>query len=298
LPGNSNLFRGLAGLFSEQDRKREAIAHYQKLVAVETAEENDYRNLAELYLATGDTAQAIAALEKVQELVPQDLEIRQKLSRLYPSAGNHSLAGLQALELQQRQSPNDVPTLLALGKLYYRARDFAKCVATLEPYVAAAPEDFYTREYLGRAYFALQKYSEAFDQFNAIVAENPKHAEAWALLGVCAKELKDWAGARRYVYRALAVDNKCGFAYLALGEIYEQAARDCLAAGSANDFSSKLVFKLAYEQYQKALMDSRWQGEAQRRIHAIVPLLPDEDDYFVNKNQDRPQGDCFSWIYK
>jgi tetratricopeptide (TPR) repeat protein len=295
LPDNSNLYRGMADLLASQDRKAEAIAHYQKLAEMNTAEENDFRKLGELSFAVADTIHAIEALEKVQALAPEDLEIRRRLSMLYPSGNHRASEDVQLLKLRLQQNPNDPPTLLALGKAYYYRLDYAASADMLRLYVEMMPDDSYAREYLGGACLALHRFHEAMNQFNIILGGNPEHPEALIMLARCHAGLKEWAAARRYAHRALAVDDKNGLTYIVLGEIYEQAARDCQAAG---DFSKKLVFRLAYEQYEKALQDSIAQNEANRRMKALEPMLPSSKDYFMNKNQDRPDGECYSWIYK
>ncbi len=295
LPENSNLYRGIADLLASQGRKDEAIAHYQKLVEMNTAEENDFRKLCELYLATADTLQAIEAFEKLQVLAPEDLEIRHRLSMLYPSGNHRANEDVQQLKLRLQQNPNDPPTLLALGKVYYHRLDYAASAEMLGLYVEMMPNDSYAREFLGGAYLALNRFHEAMVQFNMILAVNPKHAEALTMLARCHAGLQEWAAARRCAHRALAVDDKRGFTYIVLGEIYEKAARDCNAA---SEFSKKLVLRLAYEQYEKAMHDSDSQSEANRRMKLLQPMLPLAKDYFLNKNQDRPDGECYSWIYK
>jgi len=299
LPQNAALYRGVAALLAAQEKKMDAIAQYQQVIALNAADEHDYRRLGELYLATGDTAKAIAALEQAEAMAPGDREIRGKRSSLNPAGRNHTLVDLHSLELKQRQNPKDPPTLLTLGREYFHRREFAKCAEMLEVYVALVPDDLYACEFLGGAYLESKKYHEAMVQFNLILAEDPKQVEALTLMARCHKELKDWSSARRYAHRALAEDDQAGWAYLTLGEIYEEAARHCLESGSAvNEFSHKLVFKLAYEQYEKALLDPAWRSAARRRMTALEPMLPDARDYFVNKNQDRPDGDCYRWIYQ
>lgn len=295
LPDNSNLYRGFADLLASQNRRNEAIANYQKLVETNTAEEDDLRKLGDLLLANADTLRAITILERVQSLAPGDLEIRQRLSMLYPASNHRGADDVLQLQQRQQQNPNDAPTLLALGKMYYHHADFSKCAEVLELYVALMPTDSYAQEFLGGAYFKLKKFGEAIVQFNMIIADNPKHSEALLMLARCHNEINQWDVARRFAHRALAVDDKHGIAYIVLGEIYEKAARDCPAT---DDFSRKLVFRLAYEQYEKALLDPNSQGEAKRRIKTLEPLLPVAKDYFTNKNQDRPAGECYAWIYK
>jgi len=296
-PDNPSLYRGMAHLYLAEDRKAEAIAQYRKMMSMHVAEENDYRRLSELYLATKDTANAIEIFETLRELVPDDLQIRDKLSALYPVQKNHQLADMRHLELQLQQNPKDPPTMLALGRMYYHGGDFAKCAETLEQYVALAPDDPYSREYLGEAYAEIGRYAEAITQFDVVLDENPEHTEVLVLMARCYQQMQEWSTARRFAHRALDIDDTYGSAYLTLGRIYEAAARHCQPKNVLS-FADKLVYKLAYQNYERASLHPASHAEARRQMKKLEPLLPRDDDYFANKNQDRPDGDCYEWIYK
>jgi tetratricopeptide (TPR) repeat protein len=296
-PDNPSLYRGMAHLYLAENQNAEAMAQYRRMVEMNVAEENDYRRLSELYLATRDTANAIEIFETLRALVPEDLQIRDKLSSLHTVRKNHQVADMRHLELQLQQNPKDPPTMLALGRVYYHSGEFTKCAATLEQYVALAPGDTYSREYLGEAYVEIGRYEEAISQLNVVLNENPEHAEALVLMARCYQQMQQWSAARRFAHRALDIDEAYGSAYLALGRIYEAAARHCQPPNALR-FADKLVYKLAYQNYERALLHSASQTEARRQMKTLEPLLPRDDDYFANKNQDRPDGDCYEWIYE
>lgn len=299
LPQNPYLYRGLAILLATRNELIAAIAQYQKIIELNAVDEDDYRRLGQLYLAAGDTANAVRVLEHLQQIVPQDLEVRNQLSSLYPARNNHEAGDQRNLELALQQSPNDTRVLFALGKAYYHSQEYDKCVVVLERYVELVPGDAYAHEYLGGAYLKLQKHHEAIAQFAIIIAQHAEHVNILTQMANCYRELKEWPVARRYAHRALAVDSHAGLVYFTIGKIYEDAARDCLVAKrNLIGFSDKLVFKLAYEQYEKALLDRKSQDQARQHMTNLEPYLPRTEDYFMNKLQDRPEGDCYTWIYK
>lgn len=300
LPQNAHLYRGLAALFASQNEFVAAIGQYQKVIALNAAGEDDYLQLSQLYRVAGDTANAVKMLAKLQEMAPQDFAVRRELATLNHAGSNHQdEVDWRSLELTLQQSPDDSRTLLALGKAYYGLQQYEKCASVLERYIQLVPGDVYAREYLGGAYVGLQKYNEAIAEFTTIIARDHDDVHVLTQMAHCYLRLQEWPTARRYAHRALAVDARAGLARLAVGEIYEAAARACIAARSnVMDFSDKLVFQLAYEQFERALLDPRWQHDAHKRMMGIEPYLPRPEEYFMNKNQDRPQGECYSWIYQ
>ena len=299
-PQNPYLHRGLAELFAAHGRRVEALAHYRSIAEFEALSEEDYRSMAELQLAAGDTAQAIDALDKLQELAPDDLAVRAKLSSLYQASDHRATTAAPGnfdVELQQRaQQPRQ---LLVLGKACYRAGEYDNAILALLRYLELSPTDDYGREYLADAYLALKRFPEAAFEFDRIIAKNPQHVPVLVRRGQCARELHDWGGARRFVHQALAVEDTSAMASLALGEIYEAAARYCLQESrQPAGFSDRLVFKLAYQQYEKAASDPQWQRAARLHMSAIESLLPRPEDYFNHQSQDRPEGGCYGWIYQ
>ena len=103
--------------------------------------------------------------------------------------------------------------------------------------------------------------------------------------------------AMREVRKALNIDTNYGLAYLTRGIIYETAAEKCVQNAEGKiSFDDKLVYELAYKEYEKAKRDLAWKSDAERRMNYLQNLVPTREDRFMHKNKTMPEGDCYSWI--
>jgi type IV pilus assembly protein PilF len=84
-PQNGEAINYLGNIYEQQGRLDDAIAAFQKAIAVPTYSTPNfaYRNLARVYLAQGKTAEAEAALGQAIRRVPEYYPARADLAKLY-----------------------------------------------------------------------------------------------------------------------------------------------------------------------------------------------------------------------
>jgi tetratricopeptide (TPR) repeat protein len=157
--------------------------------------------------------------------------------------------------------------------------------------------DFFALELLGDAHERLGRFREALRTYEQIVTAKPDNKKVLTKMSHCYRELVDYPTARRFANKALAVDSKYGAAYIALGHVYETCADKCVAKKGKTEFNDKLVYKLAYDQYEKALQDLDSKSEARQRLNFLEPSIPKTEDYFMNKGKTKATGACYAWIY-
>jgi hypothetical protein len=63
------------------------------------------------------------------------------------------------------------------------------------------------------------------------------------------------------------------------------------------EFDDKLVFELAYFQYEKALQDLATRTEARQRLNFLEASIPNKEDRFMNRGKTKAAGPCYQWIY-
>ena len=88
-----------------------------------------------------------------------------------------------------------------------------------------------------------------------------------------------------------------GQAYITMGEIYEAAVSYCLQQkGGDMKIEDKLVYELAYKEYEKAKNDPGFRAKAKTKQNNVQPLIPTTEDRFMNKDA-KIKSDCYtSWI--
>ena len=110
--------------------ENEALEHAQVLVTAAPGLTEGWRLLAEVYLLSGDTNQAIGALRHGFSLDSSERRTALKLSRLLLEAGFASDAQ-NVLQSCARTSPDDTELLLLLAETASRSGDYATATVTL-----------------------------------------------------------------------------------------------------------------------------------------------------------------------
>lgn len=297
-PDEAHLHRMLGWILSQKEQVDDAINQYQAVVKLDPESKSDWKQLANLYVKADRLDDAINAYDHVLKIDPNDAEARERQSALLGATGDIEGAVAKKEEALQ-QDPNNVNLLFELGKDYFeKLEDYDKAAEKFRKLVHLRPDDINAWEYLGESYQRLEKYSDAIDAFKKVVEKEPDNKKAFVEISRSYRGLNNFSAARTYARKALAIDNRYGLAWIALGEAYEASAERCVNKKSGKiDFNDKLVYELAYTQYKKAANDLEFKSEAERKMGYLQPVLPTTEDKFMNKGQDKPKGDCYGWIY-
>jgi tetratricopeptide (TPR) repeat protein len=296
LPNDAGLRRNLAQLLAARSQLDLALAEYERIIALGAATEDDYRRLANLHVRANHYDQAIAACEKILALNPNDAEIRQTLSALYKAAGRED-AALESMEMALAKNPNDPRIIFDLAQAHFNRQQYEKVIDLLPRFNKLVPNDRFALELLGDAQVRLSDYRGALKTYEQIVAAKPDDKKVLVKIADCHRELGDFPAARRFANKALVADGKYGAAYMALGQVYEACADKCAAPKSKTEYDDKLVYELAYFQYEKALQDLETRTAARQRLKFLEAAIPNKADRFMNKGKTKAAGPCYQWIY-
>ncbi len=298
-PQNAYLHRTLAYFYDGRGQVEDAIREYEAATNIDPKQVNDWKALGSLYVKNGETDKAIAAYEKVVGLDPKDQDSQRVLSKLYKSTGDAS-AAIQRMEEVKKLDPKNVENLFNLGREYFNLSDFDNAVANFEQLLQIKPDDVSAMEYLGNALQNKGSYTRAISIYKEIVKIQPNNKKVLTDMATSYKELKQFSTARNYARQALQVDPKYGLAFIVIGEIYEAAAENCYTARGKKsaEFDDKLVYDLAYQQYQKAAEDLQFKDYALKRMSYVNELRPTKEDLFFHRGQTKPKDTCYQWIYQ
>lgn len=294
-PSDLDLRRNLAYVFAARDQIEDALATYEQIEQIAALNRNDLRRMVPLYQRAQREDEAVRTLERLSALEPEDETVRETLAGLYKARGEEHKA-LRSMEETVARHPDDRQALFALAQARFDRREYEIALPLLQRYCVRDSVDAYARTLVARAQRHLGKYREALASYDAALKLQPQQKKVWVEISGCLRALNEYAAARRAAQKALQIDAKFGEALLALGQVYEAGAEACAADKGRRDFNDKLVYRMAYEQYQRAREDLNTRAEAQQRMDSLLPLLPTKEDEFMNKNQERPQGDCYSWL--
>ena len=295
-PNSQQLHRNLGYLYMGKEQIEDAIHEYEMAVTVDSGTVDDYRILGNLYVRNDQLDEAIQAFEKVLRMDPNDEATRKALAQLYKTTGRTEEA-IQAIEDALQKDPNNTRLLYDLGVAYYKRMDYELALEKFKKLHELKPDDVDALMYMGHCYQQLEQYRKAIDAFEQVLKLDAKNTRALCEIALAYKELGQFARARTYANRALRIDPNYAMAYVARGEIYQAAADKC-SEGRDLKFDDKLVYKLAYDEFKKAVMDPEWGDYAQRMVNFLQQLIPTKEDYFFHPDQKQAQLDCYRWIYR
>lgn len=295
-PDDAYLHRMVGFLQAQREQTDMAISQYEKVVELEPESEDDWKQLAVLYVKADRVEDAIAAYDKVLQLNPDDIDSQKNKTALIASTGDIE-AVIQEKEKIRVQDSTNAQVRYDLGKLYFDQSEFEKSIERFKEFLQLTPGDVGAMEYLATAYQRLEKYRQAIGEFKKILDIEPQNKKAMAEISRSYRGLGNFTSARTYANKALAIDNAYGLAWIALGEVYEATAEQCVNQKDGKvDYNDKLVYELAYQQYERAKRDLEYRPEAERHISFLQGVLPTKEDKFMHKDQQKPEGECYSWI--
>jgi len=298
-PDNPYYHRTLGWLLSGKRENEDAIVEYQEAIKLEPeAQADDYRALGTLLVQENRIDEALPVYQKLVEMEPENAEAQGVLAQLLKSTGDED-AALEAQEQALANDPENTKLMFSLGEAYFKRGDYQKSIVKFKMFLQRQPEDIFALEYLGNAQQNLGQCSQAIQTYEKALAVKPDHKKLYCEIATCNKELKNFVRARNIVKKAIDIDPNYGLAYMVLGEIYEAAVDDCINAREKkrSTFDDKLVYELAYKQYQKAANDVQYTDLARRKMNYIFPDIPTNEDRFMHQEQKQPRLECYNWIF-
>ncbi|MFQ5648338.1 MAG: tetratricopeptide repeat protein [bacterium] len=295
-PKDTYLHRMIGFLKAQREQVDEAIIEYETVVAQEPESKDDWKQLAALYAKADRDDDAIAAYDSVLAIDPHDLEAQNNQAALIGRTGD--ISGLiEKKEVIRQQDPENSQVRYELGELYFREGEYEKSIALFKEFLSLSGGDVAAIEYIANSYRNLEQTQAAIKEFKKILALQPDNKKMMAEISRGYKELGSFQSAKTYANKALRVDRRYGFGWIVLGEAYEGSAEICVNKKNGSvDFSDKLIYELARQQYRRAFQDLEFRQEAERHISFLQTVLPTKEDVFMHRRDKRPETDCYTWI--
>ncbi|MFH1943596.1 MAG: tetratricopeptide repeat protein [bacterium] len=296
LPDDPYFYKSLGYIYRQSGRTDDAINMYKTLTKLEPDTVSHWRSLGELYIAARANDDALQTYQAIIRLAPNDKKSQEILDNLLAQTGDID-AVIAQRESMTNRFPEDMKLRMDLAQSYHRAGMFEKAIVQLNVVKQKEPQNVLALELLGDSYQQIERYSDAVGIYTDIIKIKPDDKKNICNLAMANNSLGRYSTAVTQIQRALRIDPNYGLAFLTRGMVYEASAEQCVeAAGGKITFNDKLVYQLAYDEYQKAKRDLEWKSEAERRIRYVETLIPTTEDRFMNKNVTSPQGACYEWI--
>jgi TolB-like protein/Tfp pilus assembly protein PilF len=194
----------MAGTRRGQRRADDAIAEYERALALDPAQADAAKGLGFLYLALGQFEKSLEFLDRATRLSPHDPE----LSDLYDGrAADYNGLGQydQAIEWARRAiviNPNNSWAHDSLSSAYLRSGQCEKSLEYFDNLVRLSPQDSDYNIAKSQAHFCLEQYDQAIESARRAIAINPNswiHAMLASALALSGREAEAHEALQRYL---------------------------------------------------------------------------------------------------
>lgn len=284
-----------AGILQQKTGKPScAIPHYEAQIAQDSTNIANLKTLAFLYFSEENEA-CIELQQKVVEMSPDDPEAVTTLAQ-YTEHFYGGGAGYEFFKTAYQGDPSNLDYAQSFGRAAAMAGHYREAI---EPFTKIINENPSKNAYEQRAdvYKNLQQYAKAIDDYKKIIELDPDNAEIMIEIANNYKFLNQFSNARYWVNKALQAKRNFGLAYITMGEIYEAAVSYCQKQrGGEDEYEDKLVYELAYKEYEKAQRDPAYISKAKSKQNYVEPLMPNKEDKFMHQTAKISDESCYSWI--
>ena len=169
-PNNMAILESYAGFLKDHKYNIKALEIYSKLLSMNHNQKYNM-DIAEIYIAQGNTDPAIALYKIILEENPDDMTVTKTLAQLYFSQGKYAEAVPYFQTYLSRES--DKSLMLDYGKSLFYSGNKAAAAPVLETYLETNPSSLDALKTLGDVYLSLNDFKKASETFARIVALDP-----------------------------------------------------------------------------------------------------------------------------
>lgn len=285
-----------------------AIPHYEELIKsneVDVANSpsdkikldaytENLKTLAYLYYKTDDE-RAIELQQKAVDLNSNNSELANTLAQ-YNDFFYGKGAGTAAYRQAWLNDPENLDLALKYGEAAAQSDTVENALDPLSKVINQKPSK---KAYEIRAYVYenLGQYNNAIADLKKALDLKANDVDVMIEIAVDYKLSNNFKNAKYWVNRVLSKKPGYGLAYITMGEIYEAAVVYCMNQKKEDlKFEHKLVYRLAFKEYEKAKKDPGFRSKARTKQNYVQPLMPTKEDEFMNKGA-KIKSPCYTnWI--
>jgi tetratricopeptide (TPR) repeat protein len=167
--------QGSAGATAPNNVLDEAIAEFQKIVALQPKSVEDHMVLGQLYTVKHQPDKAEAEFKTAEAIEPESEDVVLNLARLYAESGDlqHAAKSIEAVPVDGRTPKME----FTLGALYDQMKQPKDAIAAYQRAEDLEPGDLQTVDALAQALLNNNQLDDALKQYKELAEANPDDAE-------------------------------------------------------------------------------------------------------------------------
>jgi len=217
----------LGAIFARSNRLKQAIAAFQRAIALDPQDALPQHGLGNVYRTQGQHEQAIAAYQRALEmggLPDKGAKVYNGLGNVYGDLGQHEQA-ITAFQRAIALDPNSAYPHNNLGNVYRDLGQHEQAIAAFQRAIGLDPMLAAVHYNLGLAYADLGRYEEAIAAYERAIELDPTAAVPHNNLGNVYRDLGQHEQAIAAYERAIELDPKGATPHQGLGVIYHLSGR-------------------------------------------------------------------------
>ena len=259
---SSEIFLRLASLAGRANDHLSAMEYYRDAYALDTTNINTRIGMATAFDMLGIADSAIHYYEKVNADTFIS-NVAQRLVDLYTEVDRYDKVITIADEILTLE-PGNTHVRRSLGFAYYKMEMYIRALNEFFIVLRYDPSDTYSAFYLGRIYLEQGEYNRSLEQIESALGTNPDFVELWIYLGFVAIEKEDYDLAEFAFGEAAYRGGDLTQIYYLLGAIMETRGNDVDA----------------YFYYKKALRKNPRNVAALQALASITSTIGRETEAF------------------
>jgi len=183
----------------------QAIAEFEKIVALQPKSVEDRMVLGQLYTVKHDGKKAEEEFKTAQAMEPDSEEVVLNLARLYDESGDmvHAAKVIEDVPVADRSPRME----FALGAAYDQLKQPKEAIAAYRRAADLDPEDTRTRDALGQALLKDDQFDEALKQFTELAKADPEDAEPLIHISEIQRRQGKYEDALATIHKAQKLDS-------------------------------------------------------------------------------------------
>lgn len=299
MPNDMFLHRNIAYIYHIQNKYDLEIRQYEKMIEIKPDDIDLYRAVIKLYFASQRYNDVLWAIDGILKINPNDEQAINDRLTAYEKLGK------DPTDVQKEQWEKNQDNLrygLQYAKVLSDKRDFAKAIEVYKKVTTLDPKNREAWENLGDLYMALNQTDEAVKAYTYI-GKNIAPRDPSIIQKIVREytTIADFTNGYQWAEKAVTIGGT-SLAYKIRGGFFYAAAEYNSNSRQLN-FEDRLVFKLAYDDYLKAM------EMGDMSVKNIVDnlkeyLIPTKEDWFLNRFDEkgverkvfRPKSACYNYI--
>ncbi|MEJ2051604.1 MAG: tetratricopeptide repeat protein, partial [Calditrichota bacterium] len=253
--------------------KNKQIEVQENLVKLDPTNIDYLNDLADLYFTAQDYDNQIKTLNQILKIDPNNSAAQSSLISAMNKAGRDPI---EALQERWENNPDNSSYGVEYGDELFSRQQYEEAITVFNKVTSLDPSNLRAWSRLAQSYENVDQYSNAINAYKGILKIDSNRKDVVDDISKLYVQLKDYKQAMDWANRCIRTGSKNGMGYAARGRVYQNVAADC--SGGNLDFQDKLVYQMAYEDYQQAV--KMGYGQVTTQIDYLQNFIPTKGDWF------------------